>query len=226
MKDHYIVCGVGMVGINVANELNLAGRDCVIVDANMAAIHHYLESHPGQFWLHGDATGDDVLLAAGVKNARGVFAVAHDDSMNLVISLSAKQLNPSLRVVSRCHDLKNVEKTRRAGADEVISPDFTGGQRLVSAMLRPRVASFLDNMFKSDDKVRFEEIMVPVSLEGQALSVLYHGNQDSLVLAVQHGGEWLFNPSSLHVLHGGDMLMVMATAEGRARLEQLLGGYA
>lgn len=226
LKDHYIVCGIGMVGSNVANELNLAGRDCVIVDANMSAIHHYLESNPDQLWIHGDATGDDVLLAAGVRNARGVFAVAHDDSMNLVISLSAKQLNPSLRVVARCHELKNVEKTRRAGADEVISPDFTGGQRLVSAMLRPRVASFLDDMFKSDDHVRFEEIMVPVSLEGQALSVLYHGNQDSLVLAVQHGGDWLFNPSSLHVLHGGDVLMVMATAEGRIRLEQLLGGNA
>jgi voltage-gated potassium channel len=224
LKGHYIVCGVGMVGINVANELNLSGRACVIVDANMASIHHYLERNPDQLWLHGDATTDEVLLAAGVEHASGVFSVAHDDNMNLVISLSAKQLNPALRVVARCHEMKNVEKTRRAGADEVISPDFTGGQRLVSAMLRPKVSTFLDEMLKSKDSVRFEEIMVPVSLEGKALSALYHGNQDSLVLAVQRGGEWQFNPTAQHIVNGGDVLMVMASAEGRLRLEQLMQG--
>ncbi|MBI4938718.1 MAG: potassium channel protein [Nitrosomonadales bacterium] len=224
LKDHYIVCGVGLVGGNVARELAATGRVCVIVDANMSAIHRFLESHPGQLWLHGDATGDDVLLAAGVMNARGVFAVAHDDSMNLVISLSAKQINPKLRVVARCHYTRNFEKTRRAGADEVVSPDFTGGLRIVSAMVRPNVASFLDDMFKSDDSVRIEEISVPEELSGKALSVLYHGNKDSLVLALRHDGGWQFNPSSLQIVQGGDVLMVMATAEGRIRLEQLMQG--
>jgi voltage-gated potassium channel len=122
--------------------------------------------------------------------------------------------------------MKNIEKTRRAGADEVISPDFTGGQRLVSAMLRPKVATFLDDMFKSHDNVRIEEVRVPASLSGKPLSVLYHGNQDSLVLAIQRGGDWLFNPSSLHILQDGDVLMAMATTEGRSRLEQLMLGIA
>lgn len=78
-----------------------------------------------------------------------------------MISLSAKQLNPKLRVVARCHDVKNVEKTRRAGADEIVSPDFTGGLRIVSAMVRPHVVSFLDDMLKSDDNLRMEEVVVP-----------------------------------------------------------------
>lgn len=224
LKDHYIVCGVGLVGSNVAHELAATGRACVIVDANMSAIHHFLEAHPGQLWLHGDATGDDMLHAAGVMRACGVFAVAHDDSTNLVISLSAKQINPTLRVVARCHDMRNVEKTRRAGADEVVSPDFTGGLRLVSAMVRPNIASFLDDMFKSDGNVRIEEIAVPGALSGKALSELYHGNNGSLVLAMRRDGNWLLNPSAQHAMRGGDVLMVMATAEGRIRLEQLLRG--
>lgn len=224
LKDHYIVCGVGLVGSNVARELAATGRECVIVDANMSAIHHFLETHPEQLWLHGDATSDDMLHAAGVMRARGAFAVAHDDSTNLVISLSAKQINPALRVVARCHDMRNVEKTRRAGADEVVSPDFTGGLRLVSAMVRPNVASFLDDMFKSDDNVRIEEIPVPEELSGKALSVLYHGNNGSLVLAMRRDGNWLLNPSAQHAIRGGDVLMVMATAEGRTRLEQLMRG--
>ena len=224
LKGHYIVCGVGLVGSNVAHELAATGRACVVIDANMSAIHRFLEAHPDQLWLHGDATDNDMLLVAGVMNARGVFAVAHDDSMNLVISLSAKQLNPDLRVVARCHDTKNVEKTRRAGADEVVSPDFTGGQRLVSAMVRPHVALFLDEMFKSDDNVRIEEVLVPEVLSGKHLSVLYYGNKDSLVLAVRHAGDWVFNPPAQYTVHGGDVLMVMATSEGRMRLEQLMQG--
>ncbi|MBI5005526.1 MAG: potassium channel protein [Nitrosomonadales bacterium] len=226
LKGHFIVCGVGMVGSNVAHELAATGRPCVIIDANMAAIHHFLETHPEQLWLHGDATDDEMLRAAGVENACGVFAVAHEDNMNLVISLSAKQLNTGLRVVARCHDLKNVEKTRRAGADEVVSPDFSGGQRIVSAMVRPNVASFLDDMFKTDNNVRIEEVRVPESLSGKSLSVLYHGNQDSLILAIRHVNDWLFNPSSLHVMQGGDVLMVMASSEGRLRLERLIQGVA
>jgi voltage-gated potassium channel len=225
LKSHYIVCGAGLVGSNVTHELTSTGRICVIVDADMEIIDRYLSSHPGQLYLLGDATNNDVLLAAGVMHARGVFAVAHDDSQNLVISLSAKQLNPALRVVARCHDLKNAEKTRRAGADEIVSPDYTGGLRIVSAMVRPHVVSFLDDMLKSDDSVRMEEIIVPIGLSDKPLSVLYHGNIDCLVLAIRSGvNGWLFNPPAKHIVQGGDVLMVMTSPAGRMRLEQLMQG--
>jgi voltage-gated potassium channel len=178
-------------------------------------------------YLHGDATDNDVLRAAGVMHANGVFAVAHDDSQNLVISLSAKQLNPDLRVVARCHDVKNAEKTRRAGADEIVSPDFTGGLRIVSAMVRPNVLSFLDDMFKSTAGVRMEEINVPEELAGKPLTLLYRGNQESLVLAVRNSDNgWMFNPPAQHILKGGEVLMVMTSPEGRHRLEQLMQGAA
>jgi voltage-gated potassium channel len=227
LKNHYIVCGVGLVGSNVAHELTSTGRSCVIIDSKMETIKRYVDSHPGQLYLLGDATDNDVLLAAGVLSARGVFAVAHDDSQNLVISLSAKQLNPDLRVVARCHDLKNTEKTRRAGADEIVSPDFTGGLRIVSAMVRPHVVSFLDDMLKSEENVRMEEIVIPVTLSGKPLTTLYHGGKDCLVLAIRNSvNGWLFNPPVQHIVQGGDVLMVMASPEGRARLEQLMQGVA
>ena len=224
LKDHYIVCGMGRVGGNVAHELTLTGRHCVIADTGLAHIENYLSGHPEQLYLHGDCTDNDVLLAAGVKRARGLFAVASDDSQNLVISLSAKQLNPKLRVVARCHDVKNVEKTRRAGADEIVSPDFTGGLRIVSAMVRPHVVSFMDDMLKSEENVRMDEVHIPAELSGKPLAVLYHGNKNCVVLAVHNAGGWLFNPPAQHVLQGGDMLMVMTSPEGRTRLEQLMQG--
>jgi voltage-gated potassium channel len=224
LNNHYIVCGVGLVGSNVAHDLELTGRPSVIIDNDIKNIHQYLETHPAQLYLHGDATDNDVLLAAGVVRAKGVFAVAHDDSANLVISLSSKQLNPKLRVVARCHAQKNAEKTRRAGADEVISPDFSGGLRIVSAMVRPNVMNFLDEMLKTDSNLRMEEIVIPDSLDSKPLSVLYHSNKDCMVLALQRDEAWQFNPQSSHSLQDKDVLMVMTTPEGRSRLEQLIQG--
>jgi len=224
LKDHYIVCGVGRVGSNVVHELEMTGRHCVIVESDWAHIESYLARHPDQLYLHGDATDNDVLLDAGVERASGVFAVAADDSQNLVISLSAKQLNPKLRVVARCHDVKNVEKTRRAGADEIVSPDFTGGLRIVSAMVRPHVVSFLDEMLKSDDKLRMEEILIPAGFAGKALALLNTTARDYVMLAIRQQGEWVFNPAMQHVAHEGDVLMVMTTPQGRTRLEQLIQG--
>jgi voltage-gated potassium channel len=224
LRSHYIVCGVGRVGSNVAHELASTGRHCVIVDADWQHIENFLERHPDQLYLHGDATDNDVLLAAGVKHARGVFAVATDDSQNLVISLSAKQLNPELRVVARCHDVRNVEKTRRAGADEIVSPDFTGGLRIVSAMVRPNVVSFLDEMLKSEDNLRMEEIIVPAGFSGKLLSMLISGSREYVILAIRQGRNWVFNPPVNQVVHENNVLMVMTTPHGRARLEQLISG--
>ena len=224
LKGHYIVCGMGRVGSNVANELATTGRPCVIIDANLGQIEKYLDRHPEQLYMHGDATDNDILLAAGVKCARGVFAVASDDSQNLVISLSAKQLNPELRVVARCHDVKNVEKTRRAGADEIVSPDFTGGLRIVSAMVRPNVESFLDEMIKSDDNLRMEEVVVPSGFSGKLIAMFNLSSRDCVLLAIRQGGKWVFNPTMQHVVHDGDVLMVMTTPHGRIRLEQLIRG--
>lgn len=222
LQDHYIVCGIGLVGTNVAHDLAMTNRPFVIIENDQNNIQRYFDTHPDQLFLQGDATDNDVLLTAGVTRARGVFAVAHDDSTNLVISLSAKQLNPQLRVVARCHDMKNAEKTRRVGADEIVSPDFSGGQRIVSAMLRPNVMNFLDEMLKSDSNLRMEEIVIPDDFGNTPLCDLYQGNDDCLVLAILSDGAWQFNPPASYLLRGRDVLMVMTTPEDRIRVENLL----
>ena len=226
LKNHYIVCGVGRVGSIVAHELSMTGRPCVIVDQDYEHIGSFLSAHPEQLYRQGDATDNDILLAVGVMQACGIFAVATDDSQNLVISLSAKQLNPNLRVVARCHDMKNAEKTRRAGADEIVSPDFTGGLRIVSAMVRPNVVSFLDEMIRSDENLRLEEVMVPATHSIDLPYLFNQASRDCILLAIRQEGKWLFNPSMQHAVRAGSVLMVMTTPQGRQRLEHLLRGAA
>jgi len=222
LNKHYIVCGVGRVGGNVAHELIVTDRTFVGIEEAPAAIEVFKEKYPNAIILHGDCSDDDNLLRAGIARAAGVFAVTGDDGKNLLITLSAKQLNPEVRVVARIHDVRNSEKLKRVGADAIVSPDFTGGMRIASSMLRPAVVSFLDEMLRTDDKLRVEEVAVPPAFARRGLADAVPADAGYVVLAVRADGGWQFNPPADFQLHPGHVLVAMATPEGRRRLEHAL----
>jgi len=222
MEGHYIVCGIGRVGTNVAHELVATNRQFVVIEHAQEQIDAYLEKYPDIPHLHGDASDDDLLLSAGVKKAAGVFAITGDDAKNLVITLSAKQFNPAARIVARCHEMGFMEKMRKVGADAIVSPDFTGGMRIASSMIRPQVVSFLDEMLRTDDSLRVEEVHVAPSHAGTRIGDLALRSHDYVVIAVRDGDQWRFNPDVNFVLRSGNTLVVVAKPEGRSSLEQLL----
>jgi len=220
LKDHYIVCGIGRVGRNVLNELVATGRQSVVIEPAQASLDVMLETYPKQRYLHGDGADDELLRAAGVQHAAGVFAVSGDDNKNLVITLSAKQLNPNVRVVARCHDVRFVDKMRRVGADDIVSPDFTGALRIASSMLRPAVVSFLDEMLRTDQGLRVEEIVLPQGGRERRIAELAPADSDYVLLAVRREGRWEFNPTPESTAKPGATLVVMATPAGRTKLER------
>jgi voltage-gated potassium channel len=222
IKNHYIICGVGRVGSNVAHELSVTGRPFVGIEEAPAAIELFKEKHTRALVLHGDCSDDDVLVRAGLARAAGLFAVTGDDGKNLLITLSAKQLNPATRIVARVHDVRNTEKLRRVGADAIVSPDFTGGMRIASSMLRPAVVTFLDEMLRTDDKLRIEETVVPASCAGRSLAEAVPASEGYVVLAVRAAGSWQFNPPADFRLQQGNVLIAMATPQGRRDLERAL----
>jgi voltage-gated potassium channel len=132
LKDHYIVCGAGLVGYHVINELFNTEREFVVVELDSAHRNKIEEDFPDQPIIEGNATEERVLKKAGIEKARGLFAVTEDDNQNLVISLTARHLNSKLKIVSRCIDLEHAEKMKKAGADSVISPNFIGGLRIAT----------------------------------------------------------------------------------------------
>lgn len=219
-KGHYIICGIGRVGSNVADELIKTRREFVVIEHSAEMLDSWLQNHPGFLHLHSDAADDDALKNAGLMQAAGVFAVTGDDSHNLMIALSVKLLNPKARVVVRLHDIRNANKARRAGADEIVSPDFTGGMRIASAMLRPHVVSFMDQMLLRDDGLRMEEVVIPAGLETTSAGELVPRSRDYVLVATHKQGHWVFNPADDHVIGGGTALVLMTTPGGRARIEQ------
>ncbi|MBM3347902.1 MAG: potassium channel protein, partial [Betaproteobacteria bacterium] len=224
LNGHYIVCGIGRVGSNVALELSVTDRPYVVIDTNQAHIDAYRERYADALYLHGDASEDDILLNAGIGKAAGVFAVTGDDAKNLVITLSATQLNAAARVVARCHEVNYIEKIRKVGADAIVSPDFTGGMRIASSMIRPQVVNLLDEMRRTEDGLRVEEVHVPGSFSGCSLGELGLRDQHHVLMAVRAGERWQFNPRESELVQAGNTLIVMTTPAGRVSLERKLGG--
>ena len=223
MRQHYIVCGVGRVGSNVVHELVTTERKFVAVDESVDAIAAFRERYAAIPVLHGDASDDEVLERAGIRHATGVFAITGDDGKNLLITLAAKHLNPAARVVARCHEVRNIEKLKLVGADDIVSPDFTGGMRIASSMLRPSVVNFLDEMLRTDGRLRVEEVTVPEGFGARPLSDAMPESRDFVLLAVRVGAAWEFNPPPDYLIQPGQAVVVMAHPEGRRMLEQALG---
>lgn len=222
LRSHYIVCGIGRVGSNVANELIKTKRNYVVIEQSAEMLEAWLQQQPAALHLLSDAAEDEALKFAGVEHAAGVFAVTGDDSHNLMIALSVKLLNPKARVVVRLHDIRNANKAKRAGADEIVSPDFTGGMRIASAMLRPHVVSFMDQMLHSDEGLRMEEVVIPPGHDATTVGVLVPRSREYVLVATHEHGHWVFNPADEHVIKSGTALVLMTTPGGRAHLEHIM----
>ena len=128
LSDHFIVCGFGRVGRVVALTLQEESTPLIVIDKDPDALTEAQEH--GLLYLHGDPTRDEDLLTARVEEARGLVAATGNDSDNVYISLTARGLNASLRIVARASRNDAEDKLRRAGADEVISPYVIGGRHM------------------------------------------------------------------------------------------------
>ena len=175
----------------------------------------------------GDATDDDVIAQMNLPAARGIVAALSSDKDNLYVTVAARQTMPSIRIVARCAELSHVEKLKRAGADAVVSPNFIGGMRLVSEMMRPAVVRFLDDMLRDTRAAfRIEEVQL-----GQGASEIGTTLRDArvrerfgmTVLAIRKSDNtsWIYNPDGSEPIAPGMTLVVLGSATQVADLRKL-----
>ncbi len=202
LRNHYVVAGCGRTGKHVVEELVATGRDFVAVDRDEATLERLNEELGNKLlYIVGDATEDHTLLEAAVDHAAGVVAALADDRDNLFITVSARSLNPSARIVSKAVEIENEGKLLRGGADTTVSPNRIGGERLVSELVRPKVTAFLDNMLRVTQNLRFEELAVPKDSKwvGSNLRKMPIRDRTNLLVVALHepDGTYIYNPSPI-----------------------------
>ncbi|HEY3251127.1 MAG TPA: potassium channel protein [Ignavibacteria bacterium] len=220
LENHFIICGAGRVGSVIINELYETGRDFIVIERNEETIGYLSGKYPGILVVEGDADHEGTLEKAGIRTAEGIFASTGDDNQNLVISLTAKYINPNIRVVARCLESVNENKMRKAGADSVITENFIAGMRMASEMIRPTVVSFLDKMLGDKDKnLRVEEIRVHEKHAGKKITELEMEKfPNTLILAIAAGETWIYSPKGEQKLVPGSRIVVITTPEERLKL--------
>lgn len=228
LTGHYVVCGMGETGMHVVEELKRTRRPFVCVDASSERMERLLV-HEDFLHIVDDATDDEVLVRAGVSRAAGLLACLGSDKDNLFLTLTARQMNPSLRIVAKATDLKVVAKLQKAGADSVVSPQNIGGLRLVSEMIRPHVVGFLDKMMRErTETIRIEEVVLSAGSSMAGLTIIQSGIRAQtglLILAIKdpNSTSYIYNPSPGSHLKVGAVMVVLGEVSQIGALRKMAG---
>jgi voltage-gated potassium channel len=218
LSNHYIVCGGGETGRHVLHELITNREQAVLIEQDDQRIT-LCEELGDILYVRGDSTEDENLIAAGIKKAAGIIIALPHDKDNVYITMTARMLNPKIRIISRMVDTNIEPKLRKAGADGVVSPNFIGGLRMASEMIRPAAVSFLDKMLRSrEGNLRIHQITISPESDFAGKTIKTARLKDKyniMVLACQEQGkkDFLINPPSSTPLNGGTTLMVMGNVE-------------
>ena len=227
LKDHYVLCGYGRVGRQVAEELAEEGVSFVVIERDNTVAEECAER--GYLELLGDALEDEVLEAANVRRAKALITALDSDAANVFITLSARQMNPDLFIVSRSDSDESAAKLEIAGADRTLSPHSVGGRRLASIATRPSVVDFLDVISRGNRETdfRLEEFSVDKNsplAERNIGEVDVFGRSGARILAlIREDRKFTTNPTAEDRISSGDVLILLGTPEQIERLQDLVG---
>lgn len=224
LSGHYIICGAGRVGRSVARELGRKPAPFVVIEANQDKINKYQND-----WLmiQGDATQEGVLRAARIEDAVGLVAATTTDATNTYIILTARSLNPKLKIIARASEEGAEKHMRTAGADSVMSPYTFAGYRIAHAFLRPNVVDLIEMAMTRSHELGLDIGEVPVRQESPFAGKTVRESRirqdlDVIVLAIKRQNEPMrFNPKSDDLIYPGDQLVVMGEPARLRELEQM-----
>ena len=228
LTGHFIICGAGRVGRSAARELARRPLPFVVVDTNEAKLQKY--SSEGWLTLLGDATLAAVLQQLRIEHAKGLVAATTTDAINIYIILTARSLNPKLKIIARASEEDAEKHLITAGADSIVSPYRFAGYRIAQTFIRPNVVDFFDTAMNQQRPLEIEEVKVckGARLAGQTLEAS-RIRQELGVIVLAIKGEHTamrFNPPPDEVIHEGDHLIAMGDPDGLRKLEDSALGQA
>ncbi len=225
LKGHFILCGFGRVGEEIARTFKAEGVPFVIIDNRPECIARLEQAQ--YLYIQGDATKDEVLKEARITQARGLVAAVGTDTDNTYITLSARGLCPDLFIEARASSEEARTKLDRAGADRIVLPQSIGGRRMAMLALRPAVVDFIDTVIYSRGReMQLENVDIGKNSRLVGLTIKATRSKTGITtLAIRKkSGTLLPNPSDEETIEDGDQLIVIGTKKQLAALAEALEG--
>ena len=215
LQNHVIICGFGRLGQILADDLSHAGTPFVIIDHNEDRIEMIREG--GYRFIDGDTTDETTLLQAGIKHAKTLVTVLPSDASNVFVTLTGRNLNPGLQIVSRAENKSSVRKLYQAGVDRVVLPTMIGAQQISRLISRPNTADLVELLSQRGTlNVELDELVIDQEspFGGLAISDCEAEKNNVLVIAAKKiDGQMVFNPKPDFVISVGDTLIMLGRAE-------------
>lgn len=216
LKDHTIIVGYGRNGEQAAMELKDSGVDFVIIEKRENVMSRIREDE-SLLYIRGDATHEETLFQARIEHAKALIATTPNDADNVFVVLTARSINPALKIISRASEMESITKLRRAGATNVIMPERIGGQRMAKLVTQPDVVEFLEYILLQQSKdVSIEEISctnMSSFFLNKPIKTLYSKDHSGILLIgiKISGAKYVFNPDPSVTLSRGDQLFVLGS---------------
>ncbi len=218
MMNHVIVCGYGRNGYRACEELKNSGKEFVVIEND----NEILSTIPDESSFHviaGDATQDDILRLARIEHAKFIITTLPKDSDNVFITLTSRDMNPSIQIISRASDLNSERKMRIAGASKVVMPDVLGGYHMAQLITKPHVIEFLEMLNgTSDTSVLLDEIeydeLLPDYREKTVGELHIRAKTGATVIGYKcKGKSFTFNPGPDTMISKDSILIILGTVQ-------------
>ena len=222
LKEHFILCGYGKVGQEIARIFAEEGVPFVVIDKDRDSIAD--AEKDGHLYVLADATDDEVLKEAGIERARGLIVAVGNDADCIYITLSARGLRPDLFIEARASSSAAGTKLKKAGANRIIAPYSLGARRMAELALRPTVVDFIDTViYRRGQELLMENIAVGSNsaLAGLTVEETHHRTKAAILAISKKGGKLLANPQGEETIESGDRLIAMGTKKQLAALEEI-----
>ena len=226
IKNHVIVCGYGRNGKQAVQKLLAYKQPFVIIELNEEVVEKHIEDHLPI--VNGNAIEDEVLIKAGIERAATLICALPRDADNLFIVLSARQINPKLKIISGATEESSYQKLKLAGADNVIMPDKIGGDHMASLVVVPDLVEFLDNLTVSGehDSINVEQVpFEKICTDGKELAImdldLRKKTGCSIIGYKSADGEYIVNPEPSMILKKDSKLILIGRPNQIDKLKQI-----
>lgn len=216
LNDHMILVGFGRVGKIVAEELTKRNEKFIVIDNNLQEFKSYLENH-NILAFEADATNDEALKLVGIERAKSIIVATSNSAITVFVVLSARELNKDIFIVARSDEDDTVKKLRMAGADRIINPYATGGEKLANVALNSHVLDIVDSTFNTGNQVlKIEKYQMNdfSKFSGKSIKELgIRQNTGATIIGIIRNNEAELSPTPEYIIKSNDQLIILGTIE-------------